>query len=554
MVLTTKLEVDRQVALLCRQAPSGRLAHVTNDNASQLLDGARSGSDWAWRAIVTHYAPVLESFAASKGAEDPAGIANMTLVKFARSVEGFRGNDKRSLDSYVFRIARHRIIDEARKQRIETVHLPHEPLLVDPVASDIETAVATKDWVAEGLGMLSAEQRRVIELRILEDRSVTETALLLNKKPNAVHVLQHRALKTLRVVMAAAAIIAVVFGVWWARQVPDGLVDSAPASESENPLVDPPSDDSLSKFPSEKSLPAETQDAIESSVDLTNDTDPPDEIPDRNETVTTLPPSTDAQTELGLGSDDNKPAPVSNPDASQETEARQDPNPVSEAQSGLGQESDVQPVPDQVPEAQPDRNRQSIVPTTARPTVTDSGPTVVWDAEVKCSGVAAMLSATVTSTGIGAEEYFLELDGSSPAHVGTAVSVGGGESGRVSLGGLQPGERTVELKENGLSIGVTKTVIAPTCVLSTSSVSWGVPFCSGTKAMVKAEVTNKTSSAASYHLVLDRTSHTGTPANIEVGASTDLFLGGIPSGTHHIEVVEDGVHLTNKLSRTFPEC
>lgn len=236
MALTTKPEIDERPTPSCQFTRSWE--EVTDDNAPDVIEGARSGSESAWRTIATHYAPALEGFAASKGSGDPSGIASTCLLELARSIGTFRGTDKRSLDAYVYRTARNRIIDEFRKQRVETVSLLEEPQLIDFVASDLETTIVARDWVADALGTLTTEQRRVIELRILEDRSVAETAALLNKHPGTVSVLQHRAIKALRVVLAAAAVLALFFGLRSATRGPVDLVDSTPASQPDGGIGD----------------------------------------------------------------------------------------------------------------------------------------------------------------------------------------------------------------------------------------------------------------------------------------------------------------------------
>jgi len=125
VALTTKPSNDKRITssndervtssndeLLRSSAITSRLpVEVSDNNVPELIKGARSGLNSAWTAIVAHYAPALEAFATSKGSSDPAGIASTCLLELARSIGTFRGNDKRSLDAYIYRTARNRIID-----------------------------------------------------------------------------------------------------------------------------------------------------------------------------------------------------------------------------------------------------------------------------------------------------------------------------------------------------------------------------------------------------------------------------------------------------------
>ena len=56
--------------------------------------------------------------------------------------------------------------------------------------------------VEQALKTLGAEQRKVVELRILRGYSVSETARMMGLKAGHVRVLQYRALKNLAVILS----------------------------------------------------------------------------------------------------------------------------------------------------------------------------------------------------------------------------------------------------------------------------------------------------------------------------------------------------------------
>lgn len=63
--------------------------------------------------------------------------------------------------------------------------------------SDDTEIFALRELIQNGLDSLSAEQRTVIELRIIQGYSVQDTAAMIGKKEGAVRVIQYRALHNL---------------------------------------------------------------------------------------------------------------------------------------------------------------------------------------------------------------------------------------------------------------------------------------------------------------------------------------------------------------------
>jgi hypothetical protein len=73
---------------------------------------------------------------------------------------------------------------------------------------DVEAETLSSLGLAElrpALGALTADQRSVLLLRALDDRSIAEVAALLGKRPSAIKMLQHRAADALRRTLGAGA-------------------------------------------------------------------------------------------------------------------------------------------------------------------------------------------------------------------------------------------------------------------------------------------------------------------------------------------------------------
>ncbi len=388
MALTTKPDRGETDSRPSQAGLTARPTSLDDHNAAAIIDDARTGSELAWRTIVSHYAPALEAFAASKHVEDPAGTASTTLLDFARSVGNFRGSDKRSLDAYIYRIARNRMTDEFRKQSIQTVELPDDPKLIDQSALDIENSIATRDWVADALETLSNEQRQVIELRILEDRSVAETAVLLNKNPGAVHVLQHRAIKALRIAMAAVALLVLFFGIRWLTQSPVRIVDSTPANQ-----VDVPIQDLREEADETESAPQ----VLESSEDDGGEvTVSAPSTRESNDTTTTI-----EQTGSDNGSE------ISTIDGT----ATNSPTPVDPSQSATstGPTTSIAPPQDIAPSTTvaPTQEPALVEPTPAPTTAAPLPVAIPWGCEVQLSGVRTQGVEVHEPTAVFADSYAL---------------------------------------------------------------------------------------------------------------------------------------------------
>ncbi len=166
---------------------------------AQVLEGARSGKGWAFTHLFGLVADPLVRYLRAQGAEDADGLANDVLLKAFIQISRFDG-DESGFRAWLFSIARFRLIDarraaERRPQCVGGVDV------TDAVGGDAELEAISdlgRAWVDEVLEKLVPEQRDVMVLRFVSDLSITETADVLGKSPDAVKALQHRALGALR--------------------------------------------------------------------------------------------------------------------------------------------------------------------------------------------------------------------------------------------------------------------------------------------------------------------------------------------------------------------
>ena len=95
--------------------------------------------------------------------------------------------------AWLYRIAANTVADHYQRSARER-NAPAEPDLPDADARNIEH----RALIYSAVRTLPPEQRRVIELRFADDRSIAEIARVLGRSEGAVKQLQLRAMKTLR--------------------------------------------------------------------------------------------------------------------------------------------------------------------------------------------------------------------------------------------------------------------------------------------------------------------------------------------------------------------
>jgi len=186
--------VDPVESIVSAEAPS-----ALNDPFERVLEAARDGDGRAFGLIYEALNRRVHAFARVRGAADPEGLVNDVFLRVFTGLPSFHGGEAQ-FNAWVFRIARNKMIDEARKQQRRPVEVAQEPTLaIVPVASDnVEADVAERLATADLMGHLDEltdDQRDVVVLRIVSDLTIDTIAEILGKSPGAVKALQRRAFR-----------------------------------------------------------------------------------------------------------------------------------------------------------------------------------------------------------------------------------------------------------------------------------------------------------------------------------------------------------------------
>lgn len=153
----------------------------------------------AWRQLFEEQYQRVYNYAYLRtgNAADADDIAATTFVEAVRGIARFhyRGTP---VAAWLFRIAHHETVDLLkRRKRAQAAPLESDSALNTGSIDEIAQAGRRRE-LAEALGALGEEHRQIVMLRLVEGRSVAETAAMLGKSEGAVKMGQVRALKKLR--------------------------------------------------------------------------------------------------------------------------------------------------------------------------------------------------------------------------------------------------------------------------------------------------------------------------------------------------------------------
>lgn len=174
------------------------------DAFATLLAAAHANAAWAFERLFTTYAPRVRAYVRARGSVEPDELTNDVFLAIFKSLHGFTG-DEAAFRSWIFTIARNRLVDEHRRRSRRVATVPGDAVgQDDTVGGDVEAEALvnlTSDWVANLLAKLAPDQRDVLLLRIIADCTIDQIAGILGKRPGAVKALQRRGLAAAKTIL-----------------------------------------------------------------------------------------------------------------------------------------------------------------------------------------------------------------------------------------------------------------------------------------------------------------------------------------------------------------
>ena len=177
----------------------GGIARGWDSEAERLrIEAARTDPAQFGALYETHFEVVYAYLA--RRVRERAEVEDLTAEVFRKALDGMARFEWRGAPfaAWLLRIAANLLLDRARHaQRVA----PGERELErqgERVASAVDAAALEQAELFRLVAELPPDQRRVIELRFAEERSVREIAAALGRSEGAVKQLQLRALRSLR--------------------------------------------------------------------------------------------------------------------------------------------------------------------------------------------------------------------------------------------------------------------------------------------------------------------------------------------------------------------
>lgn len=191
--------------------PSRRLASVgedareldVTDGLELALVAACAGDEAGFATLWRDLHPRLLRYLRARGDDAAEDLAAETWMHVVRGLPTFQG-EFADFRAWIFTIARHRAIDQGRaRTRGLTLVSVADPVAASghvPTAPSAEQEAAENDATAQALrrvATLPPTQAEMVALRVVAGLEVADVARLMDKRPGAVRVGVHRALKTL---------------------------------------------------------------------------------------------------------------------------------------------------------------------------------------------------------------------------------------------------------------------------------------------------------------------------------------------------------------------
>ncbi|TXN31124.1 RNA polymerase sigma factor [Lacisediminihabitans profunda] len=144
--------------------------------------------------------PSVHGYLVARGVDDPEAVTHDVFLALYPRLASVNGGVK-GLKTLIFSIAHARSVDHHRlraRSPMITEYLPELDSRSTASAEDHALDSALDAGALELLAHLGDDQREVLNLRIIADLSLEQTAAIMDKTPGAIKQLQRRALGNLK--------------------------------------------------------------------------------------------------------------------------------------------------------------------------------------------------------------------------------------------------------------------------------------------------------------------------------------------------------------------
>jgi RNA polymerase sigma-70 factor (ECF subfamily) len=173
----------------------------SDQDETTLIRTAMEGEASAFGVLYDKYQPSIYRFIFLKVShrEEAEDLTHQVFLSAWEHMGSFRHGDVPFV-SWLYRIARNKVIDHYRTHRICTTldAVPEEIAALDIETPDQIDTRAQIDHVYQALMQLSDDQRDIVIMRFINELSYKDIARALNKNEATVRVIQYRALARMK--------------------------------------------------------------------------------------------------------------------------------------------------------------------------------------------------------------------------------------------------------------------------------------------------------------------------------------------------------------------
>ena len=175
------------------------------DGEENLIERAIRGRASAFGSLYDYYQPKIFRFVLIKVGrrEEAEDLTHEVFLSAWKNIEAYK-NLGFPFSSWLYKIARNQIADHYRttKNEVRLENIDPE-YFVAPASVQIDLGEKMEmEKVRLAIAKLKPEYQDVIIMRFVEDVPIKETAAALDKSEGAIKLLQHRAIKELKKILA----------------------------------------------------------------------------------------------------------------------------------------------------------------------------------------------------------------------------------------------------------------------------------------------------------------------------------------------------------------
>jgi RNA polymerase sigma-70 factor, ECF subfamily len=173
---------------------------IQDDDLAEALKAAADGDEAGFAVLWRSLQPPLLRYLRVVVGDAAEDVASETWLQASRDLSRFDGGSP-AFRGWLFRIARHRAIDEQRRasRRPSSPAAPFDeavPSAVSDAATGAMESIGTA-WALRIIATLPPDQAEAVTLRVVAGLDVATTAQVLGKRPGSVRVATMRGLRRL---------------------------------------------------------------------------------------------------------------------------------------------------------------------------------------------------------------------------------------------------------------------------------------------------------------------------------------------------------------------